>query len=293
MSWPFIGGGFGKGFGQGEMRVVLRLGWFSTGRDEAARQLLQVVTDHIASGFLGAEIVYVFCNRTRGESPETDRFMDLVEKLGLPLISLSSKGFLPSLRERDREAWRVRYHEEVAQRIRNLPVDLIVLAGYMLIVSGPFCQGFSLINLHPAEPGGPKGTWQEVIWEWIRRRASHGGVMIHRVTPDLDEGPPITYVTFSLRRGGLEGLWKDLETKVKGRRWEEVIREEGEQTPLFQAIRREGVRRELPLIVLTIQALSEGRVRVAQGKVLDSEGKEIGGLCLNEEVEKWLRREES
>lgn len=273
--------------------MVLRLGWFSTGRDEAARQLIQVVRDHIASGFLGAEIVYVFCNRTRGESPETDRFLDLVEKLGFPLISLSSKGFLPSLRETDREEWRVRYHEEVAQRVRNLPADVIVLAGYMLIVSGPFCQGFPLINLHPAEPGGPKGTWQEVICEWIRRRSSHGGVMIHRVTPDLDEGPPITYVTFSLRCGRLEGLWKDLEMKVKGRRWEEVIREEGDQTPLFQAIRREGVRRELPLIVLTIQALSEGRVTVAQGKVLDSKGKEIGGLCLNEEVERWLRSEES
>ncbi len=139
--------------------MTLNLGWFSTGRDEAARQLLQVVMDHIDSGFLKAKILYVFCNRERGESAETDRFMDQVEGFRLPLVSLSSNDFLPRLRHSDRERWRVEYHRAVARSIQSRAVELIVLAGYMLIVSKPFCEAFPLINLHPSEPGGPKGTW--------------------------------------------------------------------------------------------------------------------------------------
>lgn len=273
--------------------MTLKIGWFSTGREEAARQLLQIVTDRIGSGFLRAEILYVFCNRARGESPETDRFLDLTERFRLPIVCLSSRDFLPSLRKSDGERWRVRYHEEVARRVKGYPADLIVLAGYMLIVSEPFCETFPLINLHPAEPGGPKGTWQQVILEWMRRRAPQGGVMIHRVTADLDEGPPITYATFSLRGSRFDRLWTELEMKAKGISWEKFVEEEGEKSSLFRAIREEGVRRELPLIVLTIKALAEGRVRIREGKVLDACGRKIGGLCLNEEVEEWLRREKT
>jgi phosphoribosylglycinamide formyltransferase-1 len=46
-----------------------------------------------------------------------------------------------------------------------------------------------MINLHPAAPGGPTGTWQEVIWQLIEGRAVETGVMMHLVTPELDRGP--------------------------------------------------------------------------------------------------------
>jgi hypothetical protein len=66
------------------------------------------------------------------------------------------------------------------------------------------------------------------------------------------------------------------------------VREEGESNLLFKEIRRQGVRRELPLIVMTLKALSEGKVRIERGKVLDEMGKEIQGICLNKEVEEYL-----
>ena len=37
--------------------------------------------------------------------------------------------------------------------------DLSLLAGYMLIISPEMCRRYPLINLHPAAPDGPKGTW--------------------------------------------------------------------------------------------------------------------------------------
>jgi len=268
--------------------MVYRIGWFSTGRDEAARELLQIVVEHISKGMMPAEIRYVFCNRERRESLESDRFIQFVESLRIPLLLLSSRDFLPSLREKDKEAWRTLYHQEIAARLQGFRADTIVLAGYMLIVSPSFCGSFPIINLHPAAPKGPKGTWQEVIWRLIQRRATETGVMMHLVTKDLDEGPPITFVTFPIWGGDFDRLWDDLDRKLKSRSFEQLTKGEGENIPLFKEIRRQGVRRELPLIVMTLKALAEKRVRIENGKVVDEKGKEIEGFCLNDEVEEYL-----
>jgi phosphoribosylglycinamide formyltransferase-1 len=270
--------------------MLYRLGWFSTGRDEAAVELLQIVAEHISRGMIPAEIRYVFCNRERGESPESDRFIEFVESLKIRLLLLSSRDFLPSLREKDKEAWRISYHQEVAKWLQDFPVDTIVLAGYMLIVSPSFCESFSTINLHPAAPKGPKGTWQEVIWALIQKRATETGVMMHLVTKDLDEGPPITFVTFPIKGQGFDRLWEDWDKKLKRGSFQQRMKEEGENNPLFKEIRRQGVRRELPLIVMTLKALCENRVRIERGKVLDDKGKEVEGICLNDEVEEYLSR---
>lgn len=270
--------------------MVYRLGWFSTGRDEAARELLGIVVEHISKGKISAEIRYVFCNRERGESLESDRFIQFVEALEIPLFFFSSRDFLPSLRKKDLETWRILYHQEIEKRLCDFPVDIIVLAGYMLIVSPPFCEAFSIINLHPAAPKGPSGTWQEVIWKLIQKRAEETGVMMHLVTKDLDEGPPITFVTFSIKGPDFDRLWEDLDSKLKLHSLHQLMKTEGESNSLFKEIRRQGIRRELPLIVMTLKALSENRVRIEKGKVLDDRGKEVEGICLNNEVEKYLEK---
>jgi phosphoribosylglycinamide formyltransferase-1 len=269
--------------------MVYRFGWFSTGRDEAANELLAIVVDAILRGVIPAEISYIFCNRERGESPESDRFIQLAGSLGIPVVLLSSRDFLPSLHQEDREQWRIQYHEEVAKRVRDFSVNMIVLAGYMLIVSPAFCEEFSLINLHPAAPGGPKGTWQEVIWALIQEKSAETGIMIHLVTKDLDEGPPITFVNFPIQDGNFRSLWKDFDRRLKNYSFDQLVKGEIEDSPLFREIRRQGVRRELPLLVMTLKALAEGRVRIERGKVLNAEGAEIKGICLNEEVQEYLK----
>ena len=273
--------------------MVFKIGWFSTGRDEAARELLQIVVEHISKGTIPAEIRYVFCNRERGEFLESDRFIQFVETFGMSLFLFSSRNFLPSLRKKDLEAWRILYHQEIEKRLCDFPVDIIVLAGYMLIVSPLFCEAFSIINLHPAAPNGPAGTWQEVIWQLLKRRASETGVMMHLVTKDLDKGPPITFVTFPIKGPDFDRLWEDFDRKLKNRSFQELVKEDGENNPLFKEIRSQGVRRELPLIVMTLKTLSGGRVKIEKGKVLDDRGREVEGICLNNEVEKYLTNHES
>jgi phosphoribosylglycinamide formyltransferase-1 len=238
---------------------MYRLGWFSTGRDEAARLLLQTVQERIREGFLPAKIAYVFVSRRPGESRESDLFFELCRDLGLTTVHLSAREFEPELRQRDREAWRRAYHARVLELL-PAEVDLAVLAGYMWVVSEEMCARLPMLNLHPALPGGPKGTWQEVIWQLISARAAETGAMMHRVTPVLDEGPAATYYRFALRGGDWESLWEACEKKLLRKGLSALKTEEGEALPLFRRIREEGVRRELPLIVYTLKAFAEGEI---------------------------------
>src|SRR4030065_647648 len=56
-----------------------------------------------------------------------------------------------------------------------------------------------LLNLHPAEPGGPAGTWQEGIWQLIEQKASRAGGVMHPVTRSPAGGPPVPFADGKVR----------------------------------------------------------------------------------------------
>jgi phosphoribosylglycinamide formyltransferase-1 len=147
---------------------VLNLGWFSTGRDKAARQLLQAVQDSINTGHINGKISFVFSNREAGQTKESDLFFELVRTYNIPLIYLSHKKFKTAGKEQER---RTEYDREVSNKIASFACDLCVLAGYMVIVSQVLCEQYDMINLHPGPPGGPVGSWQDVIWALIDTKA--------------------------------------------------------------------------------------------------------------------------
>jgi phosphoribosylglycinamide formyltransferase-1 len=267
---------------------MYKIGWFSSGRDEAARELLTVVWDSIQNGFIDAEFDFVFSNRERGQDPESDRFFELVDSYKIPLVCYSSKTFKPEFRKENLEEWRIAYDREILARLQNYHPNLCILAGYMLITGPELCQKFTMINLHPAEPTGPTGTWQEVIWKLISDRTDRTGVMMHHVTEILDRGPPITYCHFPIRGGKFDGLWDEMEIKLKKKDLKEIIMQEGEKEPLFSEIRSEGVRRELPLIIQTIKEFAEGRIEIRDGAVI-AQGKPISGAYnLTKEIENLI-----
>jgi len=269
-----------------------QLGWFSTGRDKAARDLLQAVQSQITLGEIEAEIVFVFCNREPGESEESDAFLKQVDDYHIPLVCFSYRKF------RDRQGipatsqggtlpiWRLEYDREVMNRLQDFHPDLCVLAGYMLIVGKEMCQRYDMINLHPAAPGGPAGTWQEVIWQLIASQAEQTGVMMHLVTPELDKGPPVTYCTFPIRGKPFDKYWNE----IKGHSLDEIKRQQGENNRLFQLIREYGLAREFPLIISTIKAFSQGRVKISSEKrVVDADGRLISGYDLTVELNKVVK----
>jgi folate-dependent phosphoribosylglycinamide formyltransferase PurN len=270
---------------------MYRIGWFSTGRDKAARDLLATVWDSIQSGHITAQIAFVFSNREPAESRQSDLFFQLVRSYNIPLTCLSSQEFQAQrgkglLKEAHaRLGWRLEYDHEIMRRLEDYPADLYVLAGYMLIVGEEMCEKYPMLNLHPAAPGGPTGTWQEVIWKLIESKASQTGAMMHLVSKELDKGPPVTYCTFSIRGEPFDRHWQEIE----GYAVDDMKAQQGENNPLFRTIRQHGLAREFPLIVATLKAFSEGRVRIEGGKVLDANGQPIEGYCLTQEIDEIVK----
>jgi phosphoribosylglycinamide formyltransferase 1 len=176
--------------------------------------------------------------------------------------------------------WRAGYDQAVADALAGHDLELGLLAGYMLITTPEFCERFPLLNLHPAAPGGPKGTWQEVIWQLIESGATESGVSMHVVTRELDEGPIATYCRYSLQAPEWDAL--------NAHEVSELRLEYGENLPLFQAIRALGFRREQPLVLATLRAAAERRFIVKDGLAFDGEGRPLRPLDLTEPVEEAL-----
>lgn len=271
-----------------------KIGWFSTGRGPGSRNLLKTILDNIKSGVVNAEISFVFCSREQGEAEGSDLYLKMVRDHGIKLISFSSRHFKPEMRKAGKERpdtmkqWRIDYDREIMSRLGNHTSDINVLAGYMLIVGEEMCDRFDLINLHPAAPDGPAGTWQEVIWELITNKADQSGVMIHLVTKELDKGPPITFCTFPLRDPSIDPLWEKHEQALRQKGLDRIIREAGENNPLFKEIRERGAIRELPLIVQTLKTFSEGKIQIDNHQVLVDNHVQQQPYCLTEQIEASL-----
>ena len=259
--------------------MTYRLGIFATGRGQGSRGLLQAMHEAIQSGHLPATIAFVFSNRERGEFEPTDSFFDLVQSYGYPLVTSSFRRF----RSRVGAAgdWRTLYDREVMEKLAPHNPDLCVLAGYLLIVGPELARRYTIVNLHPAAPGGPTGMWQGVIWQLIERQARSSGNTIFYATKELDRGPVVAYATYPIRGVHFDPSWKAIE----GRSVADLKAREGEDLPLFQLIRQHGMLRERPLVVETLKSFAEGRIRVAQGEVLNGTGKPLAGLDLTAQIE--------
>lgn len=100
----------------------------------------------------------------------------------------------------DREAW----DRALADRIAEYEPDVIVLAGWMRILTSGFIDRFPdplapgrarILNLHPALPGELPGTDAILqAWEEAQRGLrSESGVMVHVVVPEVDAGPVLAF----------------------------------------------------------------------------------------------------
>ncbi len=248
---------------------MLRLGWMSTARGQSSLALLRFVCENIETGALDARISVVISNREPGEAPQTDRFFEYARSRNLPLVCESSARIRSTAHGED---WRTTFDHLLANRIDQFDVDVIFLAGYMLIVSEFLCNRYALLNLHPALPDGPTGTWREVMAELARSQATETGAMVHIVTPQLDRGPVVSYFSFSLMGEPFASL-----------------RKTGDNDALADAIRAHELQREFPLILATLRALASGELVVRGHLAFAVDGSQLRqGRDLSPEVETFV-----
>ncbi|MDY7538524.1 phosphoribosylglycinamide formyltransferase [Undibacterium sp. RTI2.1] len=122
-----------------------------------------------------AEIVAVISNRP--DAPG----LDYAAKMDIPTVVVESKSFT------SREA----FDAVLQQQIDQFAPDLVVLAGFMRILTSAFVQHYAdrMINVHPSLLPSFVGlaTHQQALNAGVKLH----GITVHFVTPELDHGPII------------------------------------------------------------------------------------------------------
>ena len=93
------------------------------------------------------------------------------------------------------------YDDALRQVLDGYDPDLIVLAGFMRILSEKFVQRYAgrILNIHPSLL--PKYTGLNTHARAIEAGESMHGCAVHFVTPTLDGGPPIIQGAVAIRKG--------------------------------------------------------------------------------------------
>lgn len=133
------------------------------------------IVDAIESGSLNVKVAAVISNRP--DAPG----LDFAKKENIPTAVINHKNF------ESREL----FDQALAKEIDNYTPNLVVLAGFMRILTTEFVEHFAgkLINIHPALLPKFKGlnTHQRAIDAGEKEH----GASVHIVTPELDDGPVI------------------------------------------------------------------------------------------------------
>ena len=238
-------------------KKILSVGWLSTGNGEGSIGLLNQGVKLVDSKKI--KINYVFSNREYGEKNGSDNFIDFVKKSNLKMLSFSSAKY----KKEKKLEWvklREEYDRKVLSIISNYKVDIIVAAGYMLF-SPIICNHYKILNIHPALPNGPNGTWKNVIKSLINSKSDKTGISIHKMTPDLDEGPNISYCEFKIKIN---------ENDFKGYSGKSMpSRANIETSSLFVEIRKKMVKYEQILLLKTLEKISEGEINLEEDTLIN------------------------
>jgi phosphoribosylglycinamide formyltransferase 1 len=155
--------------------IALRVAVLASGRGSN----LQSVIDAIEAGTVQSKIVAVISNKK--EAPALER----ARRQGLPAIFVDPKPYAG--RPDSREA----YDHELLDVLRQHDVELVLLAGYMKIVTTVLVEAFAnrMMNIHPSLlPSFPGLDVQKKAIQWGCKLA---GCTVHFVTEGVDEGPII------------------------------------------------------------------------------------------------------
>lgn len=133
---------------------------------------LQALIDACHSGFLPAEIVAVISNKTEAFG------LERAKKAGIPHHVFLRKHFDSHLA----------MDNCIADYIESVQADLIVLAGYMKILSANFTQRFAgrILNIHPSLL--PKYPGLNTYQQALDAGEKEHGTSVHFVNEEVDGG---------------------------------------------------------------------------------------------------------
>ena len=170
---------------------------------------LQAIFDAIGSGELNAEVSVVVSNQ------KDAYILERAENHNVPAFYISHKG--KSRKEFDLEMTAV---------LKNHNVDLVLLIGFMRILSAEFCGEWQdrLLNVHPSLlPKYAGGMDTNVHEEVIKNGDTETGCTIHFVTDEVDGGPILIQKKCNVEAGDTVETLKTKVQELEGRAFIEAI----------------------------------------------------------------------
>ena len=136
---------------------------------------LQAILDSIKSGKLDANISIVISNRA-----------------GAYILKRAQNHGIPSVFIDHKDRTRKEFDSEMTKVLKENKVDLVLLIGFMRILSSKFCNDWEgrILNVHPSLlPKYAGGMDTNVHEEVLRNKDKETGCTIHFVTDKVDGGP--------------------------------------------------------------------------------------------------------
>lgn len=134
---------------------------------------LESILEKRHQGYLHCDIPFVLSNRNDA------RGLQIADHYKIPTEVLEQKEF----------SSRSDFEDAIMEILKKKKIDIIVLAGFMLVLSKHFVESFSghIINIHPALlPSFPGLSSQKRALDY---GVKFTGCTVHFVNPDVDAGP--------------------------------------------------------------------------------------------------------
>lgn len=140
---------------------------------------LQAVMDACQGGEISGEVVIVISNKKKAYA------LERAEKQGIKNVFVDSAKFPKE-----------QYDRELIRLLKEEQVDIVVLAGYLRILSPIFIEEFRnrIINIHPSLIPAfcGKGFYGEKVHQAVLEAGvKHSGATVHLVDEGTDTGPII------------------------------------------------------------------------------------------------------
>ena len=170
---------------------------------------LQAILDAIHSKKLSATVSTVISNRKNAY------ILDRAKDHSVPFYFISHKG-------KDRKD----FDAEMTRVLKKHEVDLVLLIGFMRILSSSFCREWRdrILNVHPSLlPKYAGGMDTNVHEEVLKNRDKETGCTIHFVTDELDSGPILIQKKCAVEEGDTVETLKSKVQTLEGEAFLEAI----------------------------------------------------------------------
>jgi len=164
--------------------MSLRIAVFASGNGSN----FQAIVDAVQAGKLDVSIELLVCDKPQATVAAR------AQRAGVEAFLFKPKDYA------SREA----YEQEILQKLREKQVDLVVLAGYMRIITSVLVEAFEgrMVNIHPSMLPSFPGV--NAIGQALQYGVKVTGVTVHYVDGGLDSGPIIAQRTLDVRADDTE-----------------------------------------------------------------------------------------